>query len=616
MPPARCPECALWHGIPVALQAADHLKGNGMTMRRNLMTTRCSRLAGLAVLVGLTACAAPAAPSAPAGVSHDMLEGKTDGGFFFQRALEPQELTFQQGDQAFDPSQYVAYWFQSTPGPVELTTWRDYGFFSSWGGSPSMTHVLFEWNPKGGSDDMTDGNNWSLLRENSGTDSAWHSGDVDTIVNLPDDTRYLLVVLGTDDLYTNGVMTHTKMTAAPSGDSTPGGLLLTATYSISGDPAVGLEVSVGTQTAATDDNGTVTFFNLPPSTYTVKLGPGGYMHVDMTVQPAGLSTRVVELDHPLGDSPPPSSSGTSIGSTGGGTSSGSGGMDLGCDPVGPNDTKDTAGVIRIDGTTVSEKVCSSDDDWFEIDGDGQWTVTIDFDGSAGDLDMEAVDSYGNQLGVSNGSGSEESVDETGPFYVHVYGYAGATNAYTLTASSDGAGSGSASSGGSSDPCASAATCGDCTAMAGCGFCPSSGTCESGSSSGPTSGSCGDWQWTQSECSSTSGSGSMTSAIPDPPGGNDTRDAATVLSGAASVSAQITSGDDDWYEIDAVGSWTATIDFDNSMGDLDMEAVDTDGNQLDLSNGSGDEETVTESGPFYVHVYGYSGATNTYTLTVE
>ncbi len=585
-----------------------------MTSRpRPTMTPRSLWLGGLAALLTLTACAPPAGTAAPTG-ARDLLEGKADGGFFFERALDPAELGFAQADQAFDPSRYVAYAFHAVPGPVEITTWRDYELhdLNLGAGRSGLTQVLFEWHPASGSSDVTDSHNWSLLRlDDQRTSWTWHAYEVDTTLTLPDNNRYLLVVLGADDLYTNGVMTHTQMSALPPDNATPGGLLVTARYSVSGDPAVGLQVSLGTLNATTDDNGTVTFYDVAPNTYTVKLGPGGYMHVDMTVQPGNLSSRVVDLDHPLGDG-----SDSGDGSTVDGHASAGG-----CDPArGSDDTMDAATVITgpaiIDGA-----ICAEDDDWYAVRADGSWTVTIHFDHTAGDLDMEAVDPDGNPLSRSDGSGDEETVTESGPFYVHVYGQLGATNTYTLSASAASDGGSSGGTGG----CGDALACGDCTVMAGCGYCASSERCEPGSSGGPTSAYCSDWLWTQSECTDGSGGGGSgggggggggAGGSCDPDTANDTMDVATSVGAPDSVGAQICASDDDWYEVSADGRWTVTIDFDGSAGDLDMEAVDMDGNQLSISNGSGDEESVTESGPFYVHVYGYADATNTYTLNVE
>ncbi len=52
----------------------------------------------------------------------------------------------------------------------------------------------------------------------------------------------------------------------------------------------------------------------------------------------------------------------------------------------------------------------------------------------------------------------------------------------------------------SDPCTTAAfTCGACTAMGACGWCESSGECQTGGSGGPTSTFCSDWRYTSDVC---------------------------------------------------------------------------------------------------------------------
>lgn len=58
-------------------------------------------------------------------------------------------------------------------------------------------------------------------------------------------------------------------------------------------------------------------------------------------------------------------------------------------------------------------------------------MRITFDHAAGDLDLEAVSADGTQLASSASVQDEESVTATGPFYVRVYGYRGAANAYTI-----------------------------------------------------------------------------------------------------------------------------------------------------------------------------------------
>ena len=54
--------------------------------------------------------------------------------------------------------------------------------------------------------------------------------------------------------------------------------------------------------------------------------------------------------------------------------------------------------------------------------------------------------------------------------------------------------------GPADPCADAADCDECTGRGTCGWCgDGSGSCQQGASSGPDAGSCGDWSWLRSEC---------------------------------------------------------------------------------------------------------------------
>lgn len=64
--------------------------------------------------------------------------------------------------------------------------------------------------------------------------------------------------------------------------------------------------------------------------------------------------------------------------------------------------------------------------------------------------------------------------------------------------------------GPTDPCAEATDCADCTARAGCGFCgDGAGACRSGTSTGPSAGSCGDWSWLGTECGGASACGTLT-----------------------------------------------------------------------------------------------------------
>ncbi len=101
-----------------------------------------------------------------------------------------------------------------------------------------------------------------------------------------------------------------------------------------------------------------------------------------------------------------------------------------CDPSGDNDARSGAPAVRV-GDRLEERVCEDDSDWFYVDGSGDLTVTISFDGDASDLDMRAYDTAGVQIAVSDGVSSTEEIVASAPFYVRVYGYGGATGPYSL-----------------------------------------------------------------------------------------------------------------------------------------------------------------------------------------
>eukprot|EP00049_Salpingoeca_infusionum_P028038 m.35861 g.35861 ORF g.35861 m.35861 type:complete len:695 (-) comp9931_c0_seq1:115-2199(-) len=52
-----------------------------------------------------------------------------------------------------------------------------------------------------------------------------------------------------------------------------------------------------------------------------------------------------------------------------------------------------------------------------------------------------------------------------------------------------------------DPCATSTSCSSCTDRSSCGWCASTSSCQTGSSSGPDSGSCSNWDYLNSDCSS-------------------------------------------------------------------------------------------------------------------
>jgi len=87
--------------------------------------------------------------------------------------------------------------------------------------------------------------------------------------------------------------------------------------------------------------------------------------------------------------------------------------------------------------------------------------------------------------------------------------------------------------------------------------------------------------------------------------------------------QICPGDEDFYGIFARSGQTivARVFFSASAGDLDLELLGTDGRTAIMrSTGTTDTETVmgtvTADGQYVVHVFGFSGASNSYSLDVR
>ena len=86
------------------------------------------------------------------------------------------------------------------------------------------------------------------------------------------------------------------------------------------------------------------------------------------------------------------------------------------------------------GTYNGLQICATDQvDWIRIPATtGAGTVRIEFDHSAGDLDIGLYKSNGAEIATSTGSGNSEELDSPpGLRFLKVYGYSGATNSYTL-----------------------------------------------------------------------------------------------------------------------------------------------------------------------------------------
>ncbi len=125
------------------------------------------------------------------------------------------------------------------------------------------------------------------------------------------------------------------------------------------------------------------------------------------------------------------------------------------------------------------------------------------------------------------------------------------------------------------------------------------------------------EWTAWCSVSQSGGGSSTSCTDDSFEPNDSPAAAAQLAAGSYSNLKICQGDEDYFQITTTGgTLTVRATFDSSEGDLDMELL-RGSESVDTSTGSGDQEQVsaTGAGTYTVRVYGYSGASAAYTLTV-
>ncbi|MBI5068608.1 MAG: hypothetical protein HZB56_10235 [Deltaproteobacteria bacterium] len=95
----------------------------------------------------------------------------------------------------------------------------------------------------------------------------------------------------------------------------------------------------------------------------------------------------------------------------------------------------------------------------------------------------------------------------------------ATTGQCLSGTSAGPSSGSCANwdwvssacGGSSDPCSTSTACSGCTARSTCGWCATTSQCLTGTTSGPYAGACANWDWVSSACGGGGGGGDACSA---------------------------------------------------------------------------------------------------------
>ncbi len=103
-----------------------------------------------------------------------------------------------------------------------------------------------------------------------------------------------------------------------------------------------------------------------------------------------------------------------------------------CDGLGQDDSFETAinfGSVAVAGSVHAE-ICGGDKDYYLVEGGGE--VTISFTHADGDLDLEALSLEGNRIGSSTSTSDSETVSSDTSFVVRVYGYSGATGAYTIS----------------------------------------------------------------------------------------------------------------------------------------------------------------------------------------
>lgn len=94
--------------------------------------------------------------------------------------------------------------------------------------------------------------------------------------------------------------------------------------------------------------------------------------------------------------------------------------------------------------------------------------------------------------------------------------------------------------------------------------------------------------------------------------------------AGSYTGGICAAGPDIYKIDIAGSWTMTLTYDQNVGDIDMFVLDpASGNPMKddagndiVSQDTTGTETLTYTGPAYMAVYGYGGASAPYSFTLE
>ncbi len=212
---------------------------------------------------------------------------------------------------------------------------------------------------------------------------------------------------------------------------------------------------------------------------------------------------------------------------------------------------------------INGRICAGRDSWFSVElALGQRAdILVSFTHAQGDLDIALHGPDGARVARSTGTADAEQITwaaaQAGPHTLRVYGYNGVGNAASITIAREG-----------DEPL------GD-------------------PGQGPDDGRCAE--------------------EPDEP--NDRQADAGALTPGAYPGA-VCGADSDWYRIETSNPWSVSITFNHGAGDLDLQAVDADGRQTAISQSVASTERVQGSGPGFIRVYGYGGATGSYTLTLE
>ncbi|MDD1437977.1 PPC domain-containing protein [Dolichospermum sp. ST_sed10] len=116
-------------------------------------------------------------------------------------------------------------------------------------------------------------------------------------------------------------------------------------------------------------------------------------------------------------------------------------------------------------------------------------------------------------------------------------------------------------------------------------------------------------------------------IPDSYESNNEQSTATSLGSVSQYLSDLnidSGSDEDWFKItlltDGTSSNYVETDFTGSLGDLDLALYQEDGTYITDSATTGDQELISldglAAGDYFIQVYGYSGAINTYSLETD